>query len=147
MVTLFNRHDKVRYCHPFIEFDALLTASPNHQGLLFYSLALVHRYQNYTYTVPLGDLISSNQPSDYRLLWNVIQQYMDISQPLLDLLILEESRPNDPTTAEYDKQTGRDPHYWRNMSDIEYKVVTKERLEQQSPFGGVEIDIFEPQPD
>ncbi len=144
MVTLFNRHDKVRYSHPFIEFDAVLTSTPNHQGILFYSLALVHRYRDYRFGVPLGKLISSNQPEDHRLLWNVIQRYMDTSQPLPDLLILEESRPNDPTTAEYDKQTGRQPDYWRSMSDMEYELEIEQRLEQQSPYSGVAIDIFEP---
>ncbi len=149
MVTFYNRRGKVRFSHPFIEFDCILGSNASHQGILNYSLLLVHRYQKYKHGVPIGNLIGDSRlPEEYRRLWNVIQQYMDISQPLPDFLLLEEARPNDPTTAEYDKQTGRDPHYWRAMSDAAYTKCIEEIILHQKfgggPSGGMPIDIFEP---
>ncbi len=144
MVTLYDSNNKVRFSHPFIEFDAILVSTPNHQGLMSYSLALVHRYNAYSYEVPVGNLISSPLPQDYELLWNVLQQYMDIAKPLPDFLALEESRPKDPTTAAHDKQSGRAPDYWRSMSDEEYEEITDELLLQQSDSGGMPINIFKP---
>ncbi|MDH2432968.1 hypothetical protein QCD60_10355 [Pokkaliibacter sp. MBI-7] len=42
-------------------------------------------------------------------LWEFVQQFMDVSQPLPDLPILEAFRHLDPTTAAHDRQTER-PH-------------------------------------
>ncbi|WP_143169462.1 hypothetical protein, partial [Vibrio quintilis] len=47
MVTLYHGRDKVRYSHPFIEFDCLLASNPGPQGQMLYSLYLVHRYHGY----------------------------------------------------------------------------------------------------
>lgn len=44
MVTLFKRNGKVRYSHPFIEFDCILSTTPSQQGMMNYSLLLAHRY-------------------------------------------------------------------------------------------------------
>lgn len=63
--------------------------------------------------------------AEYYRLWNMIQRYMDISQPMPDILVLEPARERDPTTAAYDKQTGRNPRYWRDMSDEEYQQTLK----------------------
>jgi len=38
----------------------------------------------------------------------MIQQYMDTSRPMPDVLLLEAGRKLDPTTAEYDKNNPRD---------------------------------------
>ncbi len=67
---------------------------------------------------------------------------MDVSKPLPDFLQLEESRPKDPTTAAHDKQSGRHPRYWRDMSDEEYKKVTDELIRNQSHWSGMPINIF-----
>ncbi|MOA18577.1 hypothetical protein D3C78_1389040 [compost metagenome] len=48
--------------------------------------------------------------------WDTLQRYMDVSQPLPELPILEQFRPLDPATAEHDRHSGRNPRYWRDMS-------------------------------
>jgi hypothetical protein len=47
--------------------------------------------------------------------WDTLQRYMDITQPLPELPILEQFRHLDPTTAEHDRQSKRDPRRWRDM--------------------------------
>ncbi|MBD1559749.1 hypothetical protein HC752_22695 [Vibrio sp. S9_S30] len=146
MVTLYKKGNKVRFTHPFIEFDCVLMSSPSHQGHLSYSLFLVHRYMGYSFGVPIGTLIGPNQPvGEYYRLWNMIQRYMDVSQPIPDIMILEPARPKDPVTAAHDEQTGRKPRYWRDMTDEEFEVTLSElRTKQRElPTTGPSIDIFE----
>ncbi|OOE74622.1 hypothetical protein [Salinivibrio sp. ML290] len=145
MVTLYKRGNKVRFTHPFIEFDCVLMSAPSPQGHLNYNLMLVHRYQPYSVGVPISNLIGTNERVvEYQRLWNMIQRYMDVSQPMPDLLVLEEARAKDPVTAAHDQQTGRDPRYWRDMSDDTYKKTLAEIAEQQktSPATGPKINIF-----
>ncbi|MBD1559748.1 hypothetical protein HC752_22690 [Vibrio sp. S9_S30] len=146
MVTLYKKGNKVRFTHPFIEFDCVLMSAPSHQGHLSYSLFLVHRYMGYSFGVPIGTLIGPNQPvGEYYRLWNMIQRYMDVSQPIPDIMILEPARPKDPVTAAHDEQTGRKPRYWRDMTDEEFEVTLSElRTKQRGlPTTGLSIDIFE----
>ncbi|MBF4317830.1 hypothetical protein EAY30_23390, partial [Vibrio anguillarum] len=145
MVTLFKKGNKERFSHPFIEFDCVLMSAPSPQGHLNYNLMLVHRYHDYSVGVPIGNLIGSNERVvEYYRLWNMIQRYMDISQPMPDILVLEPARERDPTTAAYDKQTGRNPRCWRDMSDEEYQQTLKRIAEQQKnqPDTGPKLDIF-----
>ncbi|SNC57173.1 hypothetical protein [Vibrio cholerae] len=147
MVTLFKKGNKERFSHPFIEFDCVLMSAPSPQGHLNYNLMLVHRYHNYSVGVPIGNLIGSNERvAEYYRLWNMIQRYMDISQPMPDILVLEPARERDPTTAAYDKQTGRNPRYWRDMSDEEYHQTLKKIAEQQKnqPDSGPVLNVFSP---
>ncbi|EKO3511930.1 hypothetical protein [Vibrio fluvialis] len=147
MVTLFKKGNKERFSHPFIEFDCVLMSAPSPQGHLNYNLMLVHRYHDYSVGVPIGNLIGSNERvAEYYRLWNMIQRYMDISQPMPDILVLEPARERDPTTAAYDKQTGRNPRYWRDMSDEEYQQTLKKIAEQQKnqPDSGPALNIFSP---
>ncbi|WP_235606040.1 hypothetical protein [Salinivibrio siamensis] len=145
MVTLYKRGNKVRFTHPFIEFDCVLMSAPSPQGHLNYNLMLVHRYQPYSVGVPISNLIGTNERVvEYQRLWNMIQRYMDVSQPMPDLLVLEEARAKDPVTAAHDQQTGRDPRYWRDMSDDTYKKTLAKIAEKQktSPATGPKINIF-----
>ncbi|KOO05718.1 hypothetical protein [Vibrio hepatarius] len=145
MVTLYKGNGKVRYSHPLVEFDCVLVSAPSQQGLMNYSLMLVHRYNGSMHGVPLSSLATPNESvSEYYRIWNMILCYMDISQPLPDCLILEESRHLDPVTAEYDKKTGRNPRYWRDMSEEEYKATLEAiRNKQQGKLEtGPELDIF-----
>ncbi|MCE0559392.1 hypothetical protein K1M91_20770, partial [Motilimonas sp. E26] len=57
--------------------------------------------------------------------WNFIQCYMDISQPLPDLPQFEPFRHTDPFTKAWDVKHNRDPHYWRNMSKKEINQAYK----------------------
>jgi hypothetical protein len=144
MVTLFKRN-KSYFTHPFIEFDCVLLSSPTRQGFLNYSLTLIHRYSNYSVGVPLDSLLGPNAMVDeYLRFWNMVQRYMDISQPLPDIMILEDARKRDPTTIAYDKEHNRNPRYWRDMTEEEYAQKLKMlKTEQKSiPATGKPIDIF-----
>ncbi|ASA55638.1 hypothetical protein [Vibrio gazogenes] len=147
MVTLYGAGNRKIFTHPFIEFDCILASNPNHQGLLSYRLMLVHRYSNYKHGVNIGSLVGVNAPvAEYHRLWNMIQQYMDVSKPLPDIPMLEPFRHLDPTTAEYDQQTDRDPHYWRQMSDEAFEAqltkIAKAQEQNNIPPTGPELDIF-----
>ncbi len=148
MVRLFKKGNKERFTHPFIEFDCVLMSAPSPQGHLNYNLMLVHRYHDYSVGVPIGNLVGSNElVAEYYRLWNMIQRYMDTSQPLPDILVLEPARARDPLTAEHDKKTGRNPRYWRDMSDEEYKRTLEKIAEQQKsqPDSGPRLNIFVPE--
>jgi hypothetical protein len=145
MVTLFKKN-KPFFTHPFIEFDCVLMSSPTQQGFLNYSLTLIHRYQNYSVGVPISGSMGANyKVIEYHRFWNMVQRYMDISQPLPDILVLEPVRQRDPTTIAYDKEHNRDPRYWRDMTDEEFKEKMDEiqKAQENTPATGKPIDIFE----
>ena len=145
MVTLFKKGNKIHFSHPFIEFDCVLISAPSPQGHLNYSLALIHRYQDYAVGVPLHTIVGSNQNmAEYHRLWNMIQRYMDTSQPMPDIMILEPARKLDPVTAEYDKMHDREARYWRDMTDEEFKkTLDRIRGKQKNQAAtGPAIDIF-----
>ncbi|WP_051563689.1 hypothetical protein [Enterovibrio calviensis] len=146
MVTLYKGKDEIHFTHPFVEFDCVLMSAPSPQGQLNYSLVLIHRYNDYSVGVPIGNLLGPNEMvAEYHRLWNMIQRYMDVSQPMPDIMVLEPSRERDPTTATYDKKHARNPRYWRDMTDEEFEMtIDKIRQEQNyQPSSGPEIDIFE----
>lgn len=145
MVTLYKGNGKVRYSHPIVEFDCVLVSMPSQQGLMNYNLMLAHRYNGSMHGIPLSTLTTPNESvSEYYRIWNMILCYMDVSQPLPDCLILEESRHLDPVTAEYDKKVGRNPRYWRDMSEEEYKASLEaiRQRQQGKPETGPELNIF-----
>ncbi|AEF55533.1 hypothetical protein [Marinomonas posidonica] len=143
MVTLFKKN-KPFFTHPFIEFDCVLMSSPTQQGFLNYSLTLIHRYQNYSVGVPIsGSMGANHKVIEYHRFWNMVQRYMDISQPLPDILVLEPARQRDPTTIAYDKEHNRDPRYWRDMTDDEFAKRMKaiQTEQKNTPATGKPIDI------
>ncbi|WP_208379535.1 hypothetical protein [Psychromonas algicola] len=111
-----------------------------------YSLVLIHRYEDYPVGVPLShSMLSANEKSEeYLRFWNMILRYMGISQPLPDILMLEESRHLDPTTIAYDKKHNRQPRYWRDMSEEQFKTTIEDLWDKQSdmPPTGKGINIF-----
>ena len=144
-VTLFKKGNRKRFEHPFIEFDCVLISAPSPQGHLNYNLVLIHRYHEYSVGVPLHNFVGTNQTvSEYHRLWNMIQRYMDVSQPMPDIMILEPAREKDPATAAYDKSTHRDPRYWRDMTDeqFEKEMEKLEETQRSQPVTGPAINIF-----
>ncbi|PYF78585.1 hypothetical protein DFP75_1114 [Marinomonas alcarazii] len=144
MVTLFKKN-KPYFTHPFIEFDCVLMSSPTQQGFLNYSLTLIHRYRDYSVGVPIsGSMGANHKVIEYLRFWNMVQRYMDISQPLPDILVLEPARQRDPTTIAYDKEHNRNPRYWRDMTDEEFKQKMDEieKTQKNTPATGKPIDIF-----
>ncbi|MBN1008982.1 hypothetical protein [Amphritea pacifica] len=143
MVTRY-KNNKELYSHPFPEFDCYLVSSPSHQGILSYQLHLVHRYHRYFDSIPLHGFSASQQPDEFERIWNLIQRYMDTSQPMPDIPELEPARPRDPTTAAYDAKINRKPDYWFSMDDDEFEeAIAQLRAEQRfMPSMGPKIDLF-----
>ncbi|PSV60449.1 hypothetical protein [Photobacterium angustum] len=141
MVTLYGFGNKVRFSHPFVEFDCYLTTSPTPQGFINYQLFLVHRYNGYKHGVPIGRFINGSRDLDeYKRLWNMIQAYMDVSQPLPDIPMNEPFRHKDNATVAYDKEHHRKPDFWFSMDDDAFEqAVTKivEKQNSEPPLGEV----------
>ena len=141
MITLYGFGNKVRFSHPFVEFDCYLTTAPTPQGFINYHMFLVHRYNGYKHGVPIGRFINGSRDLDeYKRLWNMIQAYMDVSQPLPDIPLNEPYRHKDSTTVAYDKAHHRKPDFWLSMDDEEFeqavaKIVKKQNTEP--PLGEV----------
>src|SRR5690606_18895472 len=73
-------------------------------------------------------LHQSDDANEHFALWDYLQNYMDVSRPLPDIPYLEQYRHLDPTTAEHDQRTGRDPRYWIDMDDATFKVKVDDIL-------------------
>ncbi|MFL1455460.1 hypothetical protein ACJO5Y_13560 [Marinobacter sp. GN3S48] len=101
---------------PFVEFDAYVERVVQHGGI-FYRLMLVHRYTQKTFNKTGFSTIEAEK-SEVLALWDMLQRYMDVTQPLPDTPRLEPFRYLDPITAEHDKKTSRNPRYWRDL-DLE----------------------------
>lgn len=114
MVTITRRFRKP-FVAPFYEFDTTMEFRPGPHGSGGMALWLHHRYADCEIFLggkmhPLG--LTSEEALAF---WDCLQRYMDISQPLPELPVLEQFRHLDPTTAEYDRQNKRDPRHWRDM--------------------------------
>ncbi|WP_246533205.1 hypothetical protein [Pseudomonas lalucatii] len=114
MVTITRRFRKP-FVAPFYEFDTTMEFRPGAHGSGGMALWLHHRYADCEIFLggkmhPLG--LTSEEALAF---WDCLQRYMDISQPLPELPVLEQFRHLDPTTAEYDRQNKRDPRHWRDM--------------------------------
>ena len=98
---------------PFEEFDAYVERVVQHGGI-FYRLMFVHRYTGKQFS---QTSLSRIEPSkeEVMALWDMLQRYMDVSQPLPDVPRLEPFRHLDPVTAEHDHRTGRNPRFWRDL--------------------------------
>jgi len=127
MITLFEyrRKQVIEKRAPFHEFDAYINTTPDRQGLPMNVLSLEHRYSDIR--LFFGDI----QPPDRNTqqlcaLWDFIQNYMDTSHPLPDAPLFEEHRGNDPTTAEHDRASGRNPRYWIDMDDATFEEKQRE---------------------
>jgi hypothetical protein len=114
MVTIARRFRKP-FVAPFYEFDATMEFRPGPHGSGGMALWLHHRYADCEIFLggklhPLG-----LTPEEALAFWDCLQRYMDVSQPLPELPVLEQFRHLDPVTAEYDRQSQRDPRRWRDM--------------------------------
>ncbi|WP_019590378.1 MULTISPECIES: hypothetical protein [unclassified Thioalkalivibrio] len=119
---------KILHERPFREFDCHLQSTPSHQGLPQYTLSLVHYSQDIH--VPIAGMFGATGHVDQRAAWDMIQRFMDTSQPLPDTPMWEKFRPLDPTTLEHDRQTGRPPRYWRDMDDETFSQVLHEHQDR-----------------
>jgi len=118
MLTVARRF-RQPFTAPFYEFDATMELRPSPHGNSSMSIWLHHRYSSFE--VFLGGKVQSLGMSREECLafWDTLQRYMDVSQPLPELPILEPFRHLDPTTAAHDNRTQRPPRRWR---DLKYRV-------------------------
>lgn len=114
MLTIGRRFQKP-FSAPFYEFDATLEFRPGPHGNSGFAIWLHHRYTSVE--VFLGGKIQSlgMNLEEALAFWDTLQRYMDVTQPLPELPILEQFRHLDPTTVEHDQQSKRDPRRWRDM--------------------------------
>lgn|SRR5690554_1072054 len=118
---------------PFVEFDAYVDRVIQQSGV-FYRLIFVHRYTQKSFHNTAFSTIESSK-SEVLALWDVLQAYMDVSRPLPDVPRLEPFRHLDPVTAEHDKQTGRNPRFWRDLDiDAWKKGEGVEWLKRQTEY-------------
>ncbi|MEN2509420.1 hypothetical protein V8Z77_21190 [Stutzerimonas stutzeri] len=115
MLTIGRRFQKP-FSAPFYEFDATLEFRPGPHGNSGFAIWLHHRYTSVE--VFLGAKIQSlgMNLEEALAFWDTLQRYMDVTQPLPELPILEQFRHLDLTTAAHDQQHKRDPRRWRDMS-------------------------------
>lgn len=116
MVSFAQGKKKPPLKAPFVEFDGYVERVVQRGGI-FYRLMFVHRYTGKQFHQTSLSTIVDHQ-HEVRALWDMLQRYMDVSQPMPDVPRLEPFRHLDPTTAEHDRQTGRSPRYWRDL-DLE----------------------------
>lgn len=115
---------------PFIEFDAYRIHTPSGRGGRYYNLLLQHRYSN-TQLWMKGLVTDAMNPKDINAYWSMIQQYMDVSGPLPDVPIFEPFRQRDPVTEAADRESGRDPFFWRNMSNDQWRAEYESDYQQR----------------
>src|SRR5690554_39383 len=75
---------------PFVEFDAYVDRVIQQSGV-FYRLIFVHRYTQKSFHKTAFSTIESSK-SEVLALWDVLQTYMDVTQPLPDVPRLEPFR-------------------------------------------------------
>lgn len=101
---------------PFIEFDAYVERVIQRGGI-FYRLMFVHRYTGKIFNKTWLSGVEASK-NEVLALWDMLQRFMDVSQPIPDMPRFEPFRHLDPVTAEYDRKTNRPPRYWRDL-DLE----------------------------
>ncbi|MBZ5488990.1 hypothetical protein HW452_15810 [Halomonas aquamarina] len=123
---------KVAYELPFYEFDCYIQSSPMSQGIAQYNLSLVH-YSDEAHVALVG-MFGVTSRLDQLAAWDMVQRYMDTSQPLPDIPVFEMYRSLDPTTIQADKEIDRPPRYWRDMDDETFNHKIVELQDRLSEF-------------
>ncbi|EWG99003.1 hypothetical protein Q427_27400 [Halomonas sp. BC04] len=139
MVTVFANPAKkstawqVAHQLPFHEFDCYLQSTPSHQGLPQFNLSMVH-YRQEVHVALVGMFGATSSHVEQRAAWDMVQRYMDTSQPLPDVPVFEMYRELDPTTLSHDQRTGRPPRYWRDMDDETFAQKVHEHQDKLNAF-------------
>ncbi|MBZ5488735.1 hypothetical protein HW452_14505 [Halomonas aquamarina] len=140
---------------PFYEFDTYIEMRVGTQGSQFHSLKLIHRYPHRSRLPNSASLLEfdftvGGSIAQLYAAWDMLQRYMDVSQPLPDIPQIEPFRHLDPTTKAYDEagKRGRHATYWRdlyaNSSEEELKALREaHRVEVDSAAWGGRPDLME----
>jgi len=99
------------FVRPFYEFIPYYAYQSVMHGTNWF-LYLGHRDEAIGALEPSG----SKDPRTAFADWTLLQWFMDVNLPLPDSPETEPYRHLDPTTADYDKKTGRPERYWRDMN-------------------------------
>ncbi|EPC00928.1 hypothetical protein L861_05875 [Litchfieldella anticariensis FP35 = DSM 16096] len=118
---------------PFDEFDCYLQSTPSPQGLPQFNLSLVH-YREEAHVALVGMFGATSSHVEQRAAWDMVQRYMDTSQPLPEIPVFEIYRPLDPATIAHDRRTGRNPRFWRDMDDATYERHVSEHQDKLNAF-------------
>jgi len=109
---------------PFEEFNAHYKVQNNPQsGFPFRGFTLLHFKKAVFYAWTGANLISSAFVH-----WELLQNFMDVTQPLADIPQFEYYREFDKTTAEFDKANGRPKYFWYRVDKHFKKRVNEEKL-------------------
>lgn len=127
----FKRRFRRLFVAPFAEFDPVLRALPTGIGSHDYTIVLRHRYTGDSLNLAAKLHTLGLDKVNALAFWDCLQRYMDVTQPLPDLPVLEQSRHLDPVTAEHDLRTGRPERRWRDQALVGWKTGGERRLKVQ----------------
>lgn len=115
------------FTSPFVHFDPFLTTSSKEH--LFGGL-LRNRYRKAG--MPFISRVAS--PGSVYVHWQFIQRFMDVTQPLPDIPLLEPCRKLDPVTAAHDKARNRPERYWRDKSKQAIATMAETLRSREEPI-------------
>ncbi|GFM81569.1 hypothetical protein PSCICN_22610 [Pseudomonas cichorii] len=127
----FKRRFRRLFVAPFEEFDPVLTLLPSGYGSHDYTITLYHRYTNKKISLATKMHSLGLDQANTLAFWDCLQRYMDVTQPLPDLPVLEQSRHLDPVTAAHDVSTGRNPRRWRDQATRGWKSSGEKKLNEK----------------
>ncbi|GFM69130.1 hypothetical protein PSCICL_01220 [Pseudomonas cichorii] len=127
----FKRRFRRLFVAPFEEFDPVLTTLPSGYGYRDYAITLYHRYTNTRICLATKVHSLGLDKANALAFWDCLQRYMDVTQPLPDLPVLEQSRHLDPVTAAHDARIKRNPRRWRDQALTGWKTSGEKKLNEQ----------------
>ncbi|MCV4288624.1 hypothetical protein OH708_11960 [Pseudomonas capsici] len=127
----FKRRFRRLFVAPFEEFDPVLTTLPSGYGYRDYAITLYHRYTNTRICLATKMHSLGLDKANALAFWDCLQRYMDVTQPLPDLPVLEQSRHLDPVTAAHDVRIKRNPRRWRDQALTGWKTSGEKKLNEQ----------------
>ncbi|SFC96022.1 hypothetical protein [Pseudoalteromonas denitrificans] len=102
---------------PFEQFNAHHRTVHTANGVPQYGFTLLHYQQGIMYqNISGSDVYTIHH-------WEMIQNFMDITQPLADIPNFEYYRIFDKTTCEFDKQHNRPRDFWYRVTKKQFKNV------------------------
>lgn len=128
-LTIARRFRKP-FVAPFYEFDPVMQLLPTGYGGHDYALWLHHRYDGAKVCLARKVHTLGLDKHNLYAFWDTLQRYMDVSQPLPDLPVLEQSRHLDPITAAHDAKTERNPRRWRDLNIEAWKRQEGKKLRE-----------------
>ena len=114
----------------FEQFNAHYKATHNPKsGFPHRGFTLLHYKENRHYDVAYNNEITCSFHH-----WELLQNFMDVTQPLADIPQFEYYREFDKTTAEFDKANGRPKYFWYRVDKSFLKKMSQAKDEQLKEF-------------